>query len=232
MVCDDWADLDRELANYNKEMTGAKLRPVEKDGGYDQGRYEFQTQLITEGIESLNLKAQSYERDIRSIADERNRDIVAMILSALVMLVGLGLALGFGWLALTIGVGGAVSFGMLFIIGLIGMGIGAVSFANKLTTFLAKEKAGPHSDLVEKNFLRSYKGEKEYYISCIGDIHKRTSELRRLLEKVEKKGHVSDDEIKHVRELIRYLPPMNIYKTEVLLFREWVRYRITRRKVN
>ena len=32
-------ELDRELAEYNRERTGAKLKPAEKDGGFETARY-------------------------------------------------------------------------------------------------------------------------------------------------------------------------------------------------
>ena len=47
-------DLDRELAEYNRETTGAKLRPVEKDGGFDVARYGFQLEAMKQSIQKLS----------------------------------------------------------------------------------------------------------------------------------------------------------------------------------
>ena len=223
-------DLDKELAEYNKKTTGAKLRPVERDGGYDVSRYEFQMEAVKNGLDLLAIKADSIERDMRAIDDRKAKDVVMIILSGVTFLIGMGVAAGCGYIAVTQGIGGAVGFGMFCIIGAIGAAIFGIRFANYLTAFLIKKKAGPHTYLVESNYIRSYAGEKEYCMDCLSEIGNNSSRLRRYKQKIEKEGHISEEEMENVRRLGNYHPKMCIYKEEKFTFSEWVHYRTTLQK--
>ncbi len=223
-------DLDKELAEYNKQTTGAKLRPAEKDGGYDVGRYEFQMEAVKNSLSVLAVKADSIERDMRAIDDRKAKDIALLFLSGVAFLIGMTLAVVFGYMAMTQGIGGAVGFGMFCLMGAIVAGIFGIRFANYLTSYLIKKKASPHCYLVESNYIRSYAGEKEYYMDCLSEIGTNSSSLRRYKERIEKEGHISEDDMENVRRLGNYQPPMCIYKDEKYTFAEWVRYRATLRK--
>ncbi len=223
-------DLDRELAEYNREATGAKLRPAEKDGGYDIGRYQFQLEAMHNGVKKLATWAESYEKDMLSVDARKSSDKMLIVLYGLCLLVSCVVFVVFGWLGLTGGIGGAVSFGMLCLAGAIGAGFFLLKLLNVATAYAVKTKCGPHSNLVEENYVRHYEGEKEYYLSCISEINARSSELRRVIDTIEKKGHVSEQTLEKARRLSDYTPPMNIYREEKFLFREWVQYKLSHRK--
>ena len=79
-------DLDRELAEYNREAVGAKLRPAEKDGGYDIGRYQFQLEAMHNGIKKLATWADSYEKDMLAVDTRKSNDKMLIVLYALCFL--------------------------------------------------------------------------------------------------------------------------------------------------
>ncbi len=223
-------DLDRELAEYNRNATGAKLRPAEKDGGYDIGRYQFQLEAMKNGLQKLSTWADSYEKDMLAVDGRKSSDRMEIVLYAICFLVSCVVFIVFGWLGLTGGIGGAVSFGMLCVAGAIGAAFFLIRLLNTITAYEVKTRSGPHSNLVEENNIRHYEGEKEYYLSCISEINGRSSEIRRVIDTIEKKGHVSEAELEKARRLAEYHPPMNIYREEKFAFREWVQYKLSHRK--
>ncbi|MBO7630726.1 MAG: hypothetical protein J6S78_00160 [Lachnospiraceae bacterium] len=224
-------DLDRELAEYNRKATGAKLRPAEKDGGYDIGRYQFQLEAMRNGLQKLSTRAESYSKDIIAIDERKNAEKITILFDSILLAVCMGLFFLFGWLGLTGGIGGAVSFGVLCIGGAIGTCYFLLRLLNNVTAYLVKTKSGPHSNIVEENYIRHFAGEREYYLSCIGDINKRSNQIRRVIEAIEKKGHVSEATIEKARRLTEYTPPMNIYRDDKFAFREWVEYKLSHRKL-
>ena len=223
-------DLDKELAEYNKATTGAKLRPVEKDGGYDVSRYEFQTEAVNNSLLQLSAMGESLEKDIRAVDTRKTSNQIGCFLSGFGMVLSAAIFIGFGYLGLTQGIGGAVSFGLLCIMGGVGAVFFGLRFANHLTAHLVMKKAGPHSHLVESNFIRSYAGEKEFCMDCLNEIGSRSSKLRRFKEKIEKEGHISEEEMEQVRRLGDYHRPPTIYKFEDYRFGEWANYMLTTRK--
>ena len=223
-------DLDRELAEYNRETTGAKLRPVEKDGGFDVARYGFQLEAMKQSIQKLSTMAEAFEKDIVAIDERKSRDFLAVIGCIFCFLVAMAGAIVFGILAIKMGIGGVDSFFFLMAICIGGACFFGIRSANNLTSFLVKSRSGPHSVVVEENFIRSYKGEREYYFDCIGELHARVGELRRLVEKIEKEGHISDKELEHGRRLGAYREPPCIYKDENFSFRDWLVFRAATRK--
>ncbi len=226
----DLDELDRELEEYNRSVTNAKLRAPEKDGGYDVSRHTFQMEAMKLSLQKLMVQAEGFEKDVKLIDKRKSEDQIDLILKLLFFLAGMGIALFFGWLALTMGIGGAVSFGFLCLTGGIMAIIGGLASANSLTSYLAKLKAGPHSPLVEMNYLRSYAGEREYLFDCIGEVHKRAGEIRRTIEKIEQKGYISDEALEKAKRIGQYTAPPSIYKTEKLKFSEWFHFKATLRK--
>ena len=222
-------ELDRQLEEYNRKATGPKLRSADVDGGYDIGRYQFQLEAVNNSIHKLNVMAESYEKDLVTVDKRKSSDFYGLIAWIILFLVCMAGCLLFGWWGLTMGIGGAVSFGMLCVAFAIGACITGLRFTNGLTAFLVKTRSGPHSNIVEDNNVRHYEGEKEYYLGCIGDLHTRTSELRRIAEKIEKKGHVTEQDMEKVRLLSKYIAPSCIYRVDKYTIGEYVRYRLRHR---
>ena len=230
MVDDNSLDeLDRQLEEYNRKATGPKLRSADVDGGYDIGRYQFQLEAVNNSIHKLNVMAESFEKDLVSVDKRKTEDFYGLIAWIFLFVICMGGTILFGWWALTLGIGGAVSFGMLCLSLTIGACITGLKFVNGLTAYLVKTRSGPHSNIVEENNIRHYEGEKEYYLSCIGDLHSHVSELRRIAEKIEKKGHITEQDMEKVRRLGKYIAPSCIYRTEKYTIGEWVRYRLRHR---
>ncbi len=222
-------ELDRQLEEYNREATGPKLRSADIDGGYDIGRYQFQHEAVSNSIHKLNVMAESFEKDMVSVDKRKSEDFYGVVAWILLFVICMAGSIWFGWLGLTMGIGGAISFGMLCLSFAIGACITGLKFINGLTSYLVKTRSGPHSNIVEDNNVRHYEGEKEYYLSCIGDLHSRVSELRRIAERIDKKGHITEQDMEKVRRLGKYIAPSCIYRVDRYTFREWVRYRLRHR---
>ncbi|MBO4697757.1 MAG: hypothetical protein J5643_10860 [Lachnospiraceae bacterium] len=223
-------ELDRELAEYNRERTGAKLKPAEKDGGFETARYGYQLEAVEQGITKLSTFAEVFEKDIVAIDERRNRDFLAVVGNAVCFVASGAGSIVFAFLALKMGVGGVVSFFFLCAICVAGAAFFGLRTLNNLTSYLIKERSNPHDVLVEQNYIRSYKGEREFYFDCIGDLHGRISELRRLKDKIEKDGFITDKELERARHLGEYREPPCIYKMETYSFRDWIVFRAATRK--
>ena len=98
-------ELDRELAEYNRERTGAKLKPAEKDGGFETARYGYQLEAVEQGITKLSTFAEVFEKDIVAIDERRSRDFLAVIGNAVCFVASAAGAIVFAFLALKLGVG-------------------------------------------------------------------------------------------------------------------------------
>ena len=224
-------ELDKELAEYNRESTGVKLKPAEKDGGFETARYGFQLEAMQQGITKLSTMAEAYEKDIVAIDARRSRDFLAIIGNALCFFICGAGAVGSGILIIKTGIGGAISFFFVLAICVGGACFFGLRTANNLTAYLIKERSSPHCVLVEQNYIRSYKGEREHYFDCIGDLHSRIGELRRFVEKIVKKGFISEKEMERGRHLSDYREPPCMYKVETFSFRDWLVFRAATRKV-
>ncbi|MBO4324002.1 MAG: hypothetical protein J5845_01210 [Lachnospiraceae bacterium] len=224
-------ELDRELAEYNREKTEAKLKPAERDGGFETARYGFQMEALEQGVTRLSTFAEAFEKDIVAIDERRNRDLLGVIGNIFAFIVCGALAIVFAFLALKMGIGGVISFFFCCVIFVIGAVYFGLRSANSLTAFLIKERTSPHDVLVEQNYIRSYKGEREYYFDCIGDLHARIGELRRLIDKVKKNGFITEKELERGRHLGEYREPRCIYKVEKFSLRDWLVFRAATRRV-
>ena len=103
-------ELDRELAEYNREKTEAKLKPAERDGGFETARYGFQMEALEQGVTRLSTFAEAFEKDIVAIDARRNRDLLGLIGNIFAFVVCGALAIVFAFLALKMGIGGVISF--------------------------------------------------------------------------------------------------------------------------